>query len=76
MDRLVSATEANQRFSEMLRDVSAGGSVTITSRGRPVARLVPVERKDRKAAIDALLAMSRALPVHYSGPWSREDLYE
>jgi antitoxin (DNA-binding transcriptional repressor) of toxin-antitoxin stability system len=33
MDRAVTATEANQRFSEILREVAAGNSVTVTSAG-------------------------------------------
>lgn len=34
--------DAKARFSELVRAVEAGGEVTITRHGRPVARLVPV----------------------------------
>jgi len=40
--RTVSVSEARSRLSALLREVGAGTSVTITDRGVPVARLVPV----------------------------------
>lgn len=76
MDRAVSASEANQHFSELLREVSDGGSVTVTSRGRPVARIIPVDRDGQRQAVQRLLARVRTLPVRRSGEWSRTDLYE
>ena len=76
MDRPISASEANQRFSEMLREVANGQSFTVTSRGRPVARVVPVEPDDRQRKIKQLLDYLDTLPIRHSGPWKREDLYE
>jgi len=76
MDKAISATEANQRFSEMLRDVANGDSFTVTSRGRPVARVVPVEPADQKRKIKELLEKMRREPIRISGPWKREDLYD
>lgn len=40
--RTASVSEAKNRLSALLREVGAGASVTITDRGVPVARLVPV----------------------------------
>lgn len=76
MDRAITASEANQRFSEMLREVAAGESFTVTSRGRPVARVVPVNDDDRQQRIDRALKYVRNRPIRYSGDWKREDLYE
>ena len=76
MDRAISASEANQRFSEMLREVAKGESFTVTSRGRPVARVIPVEDEDQRHKIERLLDYVRTLPRRTSGPWKREDLYE
>jgi prevent-host-death family protein len=76
MDRAISASEANQRFSELLREVAEGESFTVTSRGRPVARVVPVDRAGKKQAVKTLVERLRRLPVRHSGPWSRGDLYE
>jgi prevent-host-death family protein len=76
MDRPITASEANQRFSEMLREVANGESFTVTSRGRPVARLIPVELDDQKRRTKELLGYLRTLPIRTAGPWKREDLYE
>ena len=76
MDRIISASEANQRFSELLREVAGGESFTVTSRGRPVARVLPVDRDDQRRKIERLLKYVRTLPIRTSGPWKREDLYE
>ena len=77
MQRAISASDANQRFSEMLREVQEGGSFVVTSRGRPVAKVTPVDDVDRQApAIDALLAFLVELPRRRLDAWRREDLYE
>ena len=78
MDGAISATEAIQRFSEMLRDVQSGKSFVVLSRGRPVARVAPVDNDaDRAAALKKLLADLKILPRRHAGPWlrTREDLY-
>ncbi len=78
MDRIVTATEANQRFSELLRDVSAGESFTITSRGKPVAEITPPKPKKQasKEELKAMLARMRELPGGVAGPWTRDELYD
>jgi prevent-host-death family protein len=76
MDRAISASEANQRFSELLRDVAEGESFTVMSRGRPVARVLPVDRVQEQRSVDQLLKYVQHLPVRTSGDWSRADLYE
>lgn len=45
--RNVGAYEAKTHLPRLLDRVSRGESLTITRRGRPVARLVPVESDDR-----------------------------
>ncbi|MBX9897038.1 MAG: type II toxin-antitoxin system prevent-host-death family antitoxin [Qipengyuania sp.] len=78
MDRLITATEANQRFSEVLRDVSGGDSFTVTSRGRPVARVTPVTAnvEERRRRLDELLEFLGQQPPIKIKPWKREDLYD
>jgi prevent-host-death family protein len=78
MEDVVSAADANRRLSEILRKVRNGRSVTVTSRGKPVARIVPTTQQDRAAdgARTALLARLRAEPVVTIGPWSGNELYE
>lgn len=36
--------EAKARLSEILEEVSSGQEVVLTKRGKPVARLIPMER--------------------------------
>jgi prevent-host-death family protein len=76
MDRAISASEANQRFSEMLRDVADGETFTVMSRGRPVARVLPVDRDAERRSVDRLLRFVETLPARHTGGWSRDDLYE
>ena len=57
----VSVRELKAHLSEYLRRVAAGEEVTITSRGRPVARLAPSISK-KEDAEDAAIARIRALP--------------
>lgn len=44
MERAITASDANQRSSEMLREVQDGETFVATSRGRPVAKVTPVDR--------------------------------
>lgn len=75
MDRAISASEANQHFSELLRDVAEGDSFTVMSRGRPVARVLPVDRDHERHSIGKLLKFVDTLPARRSGAWTRSDLY-
>jgi prevent-host-death family protein len=76
MDRIVTATEANQHFSEILREVSAGDSVTVTSRGKPVARIVPADNEKKGSDLTKLMAFMKDQPVKVIGPWTRDELYD
>ena len=44
MEKLVSAADANRKFSKLLRAVREGKSYVMASHGRAVARIVPTER--------------------------------
>ncbi len=74
----ISAAEANRHFSSLLREVSRGARVTVTSRGKPVATISAadqVERRERVAARRALLSRLRATPATGMRNWSRDELY-
>ncbi|MEO7192762.1 MAG: type II toxin-antitoxin system prevent-host-death family antitoxin [Vicinamibacterales bacterium] len=43
--RTAGVREARQNLTELLDEVKKGREVVITDRGRPVARLTPVERR-------------------------------
>ena len=76
MDRAITASEANQRFSQLLREVAQGESFTVTSRGRPVARVVPIDRDGQWRSVKRLIERLRGEPIRYAGRWKRTDLYE
>jgi prevent-host-death family protein len=77
MDKIISAAEANRQFSRLLRSVREGESYVVTSHGRPVAKIVPIQDDAvRKKARELLLARLRTQPAIDIGPWTREELYE
>ena len=78
MDKAISASDANRRFSELLRTVKKGGSVIITSHGHPVAKITPAVEDERAAAgaRSALFARLRAQRAVNVGRWTREELYD
>lgn len=49
----VGAYKAKTHLPQLLRRVMDGESVTITKHGRPIARLVPVEKDERSRAREA-----------------------
>lgn len=55
-------TEAKARLSELVSRVEAGETVEILRRGKPVARIVPVERAREPVDWDALERLRASLP--------------
>ena len=78
MSTTVSASEANRQFSKILRAVEAGETVIVTSHGRPVARIAPVdeERERRRIAVQHLLHRLAAQPALHLGKMTRDEIYE
>jgi prevent-host-death family protein len=77
MQKSISAAEANRKFSEVLRQVKAGQSYVVTSHGRPVARIDPIEtERDADRARDALVKRLRSQKAIEIGPWTRDELYD
>lgn len=78
MEKTVSAAEANRNFSQLLHGVRQGRVYVVTSHGKPVAKVSPVEG-DGEAAETArahLLARLRRQKTTRIGRWTRDDLYE
>ncbi|KAA3449612.1 type II toxin-antitoxin system prevent-host-death family antitoxin [Mesorhizobium sp. SARCC-RB16n] len=78
MDESVSAADANRKFSLILRGVREGQSFVVTSHGRPVARIVPVDNRSQVASRsrNTLLSRLERQPVVDAGQWTRDELYE
>jgi prevent-host-death family protein len=61
---LVGLREANQRFSKIIQVVRDGEEVTLTERGRPVARIIPIRAtEDPEAAIRRMVAAGVLRPA-------------
>jgi prevent-host-death family protein len=61
MDRSVGAFEAKTHFSALLDRAEKGEEITITRRGRPVARIVPVQPAHDVEAARKVVARMRKL---------------
>jgi len=80
----VPAAEANRRFSELLRGVrEEGRSYIVTSHGRPVAKVLPVDDADdeakhaaRREAHERLMERLRTQPTLNLGKFNRDDAYD
>ena len=75
--RVITAADANRKFSELLRHVRDGDSVVITVHGKAVARIVSVD--DREVAADdareTLLTRLTSQRATGARAWTRESLY-
>jgi len=57
-DNTVSAFDAKTHLSQLLHEVEKGRAITITRRGRPVARLVPATEENVASMDDILTELS------------------
>lgn len=76
--RHVAAADANREFSKILRDVRSGESVIVTSRGEPVAVIVPAKSTPspvREKAVERLLSRLKGQPPAGIS-WQRDELYD
>jgi prevent-host-death family protein len=80
MEKAISAADANRKFSQVLRDVREGRSYIVTSHGRPVARIAPIQVKGAGAAAsnarNSLLNRLSREPIVKIGRWKRDELYD
>lgn len=76
--KFISASEANRRFSHLLRQAAQGEIIAVVSRGKTVATVGPAsnEMAQRQAARQSLLARLRAQGMTGERNWRREELYE
>ena len=71
--RRISATTANRRFLQILREVRKGESISVTYRGEPVAVISPIEQGSQAARVALLKRLRRQVAVGVS--WQRDELY-
>jgi prevent-host-death family protein len=75
----INLRDANQRFSELVREVEATGAGYLVLRhGRPAARLLPAEDRpacltpEQEAALESFLSTSLPLGIE---KFDREEIY-
>ena len=76
--REIGAFEAKNRLSALLEQVERGEEVVITRRGKPVARLVPIDaghdREKARAAVEHIRELAKAMSLgHFD--WSEWKKY-
>jgi prevent-host-death family protein len=76
MEKSISAADANRNFSTVLREVREGHSYIVTTHGKPVAKILPVNRTSRSDTRSSLLTRLRSEEVCDAGPWRRDEIYE
>lgn len=77
-EKAISATEANRQFSRLIDGVRRGRTFLVTSHGRPVARISPVQDSGdvvRRARANLLTQLRKQKPIRI-GRWKRDELYE
>ena len=80
--KTIAAAQANRQFSALLREVAQGTVVTVVSRGRPVAKMVPPgqsaagEGGGRSALLARLKAQAARVRPGGKRNWKRSDLYD
>jgi prevent-host-death family protein len=60
----VNLSDAKARLSELVERAEGGEEVTITRRGKPVARIVAIEKPRKPLDIEALRALTSKMPVY------------
>jgi prevent-host-death family protein len=83
MSKTMTLRDANQCFSRCIREVEAGEEITITRRGEPVARIVPIRKRKRVLTPEQEAALARTVIRMKQGwdlgiefPLDRDALHE
>ena len=59
----VTLARAKARLSELVERAARGEPIRITRRGKAVARLIGVERRQKPVDLEALQAVTRSMPM-------------
>ncbi len=77
-EKIVSAAEANRKFSYVLSKVRQGCSYVVTSHGKSVAKIVPFRGYDAVASSSkaTLVARLKSQPTKNIGKLTRDEMYD
>lgn len=73
MKKAVNTHEAKTQFSRLLKRAAAGEEITIASRGKPMARLVPIQTKEGRRKL-GMFRGKFSVPDDFDAPLSNEIL--
>jgi prevent-host-death family protein len=77
MDKLVSAADAKREFSQLLQNVRRGRSYVVTSHGKRIAKICPIDEAGRiEASARTALVRLRRQSVTKAVSWTRDELYQ
>jgi prevent-host-death family protein len=78
MEKVVSAADANRKLSQLLRNVRRGRTYVVTSHGKPIAKISPIDgsRRIEASARATLLIRLRRQSLTKAVRWTRDKLYE
>jgi antitoxin (DNA-binding transcriptional repressor) of toxin-antitoxin stability system len=69
-------TQANSDFTKIMKEIVSGNTVTILSKGRPIANITPIPQKpDKKLALKKLYDHMSTIESTGIKKWTREELY-
>ena len=66
LNQQIGAFEAKTHFSQIINEVERGADYIVTRRGKPVAKIVPIEEKPEMTRKE-VLAKFQELRKHYRG---------
>jgi len=72
-DNTVSSFDAKTHLSQLLQEVEKGHTITITRRGKPVARLVPAQQEP-EPSVDQIVAELEAIRDGVKGIYDVKEL--
>jgi prevent-host-death family protein len=75
MSTVVNVHEAKTHLSRLLEDVAAGADVVIARAGKPVARLVPIERLPKPKQLGQLRGRIK-VPADFNAPLPADVLVD
>jgi prevent-host-death family protein len=81
MSESITSADANRHFSQLLRGVrEEGATYVVTTHGKPVAKITPVDDEGdsalRAAALKRMQERWAKQPVLNIGRWTRDELYD
>ena len=77
--RAITARQANQSFSRVLREAENGGTVIVTRRGKPVAVIAPYRQANdsgREQAIEHIVRLMREGVPLGGRRFTRDEMHE